>query len=167
MIYEANYQFYIFLNALYAGVLAALTYDVFTFLFFGKSKKNLFKDIIFWIVCIIMTLYFLLVRTDLFFRGYILFGILSGWILYILVFSRLIRKILFQVNDKTALGLKKTANVTKKGIVAVKRSSAPLTNRIKKFLSIPFFEIKIYNKFKNSIKKGKAYEKQKKKKKIQ
>lgn len=167
MIYEANYQFYIFLNALYAGVLAALTYDIFTILFFGKSKKKLFKDIIFWIVCIIMMPYFLLIRTDLLFRGYILLGILSGWVFYTLLFSKLIRRIFSFLNDKTALGLKKTGTVAKQTVNKAKKTSAPLTNNIKKFLSIPFFEIKLYNKFKNSIKKGKAYEKQKEKKKIQ
>ena len=50
MIYEANYQLYIFLNAFYAGMLAAVTYDVFGILLFGKWKSISLKDAMFWII---------------------------------------------------------------------------------------------------------------------
>jgi len=167
MIFDSNYQFYIFLNALYAGVIAALTYDVFSILIFGKSKRVFFKDIIFWILCAVFVLYFLIIRTDLLFRGYILLGILLGWIIYVILFSKLIRYVLTFINDKISNALNKTAGMAKKTADVVKKKTSPATVRIKKYLSIPFFEIKRYNKFKKSIKKGNAHEKKKKQKKVQ
>ncbi len=167
MIYEANYQLYIFLNALYAGVLAAVTYDIFGILLFGKYKRIGLKDAMFWIICAVLMLYFLMIRTDLLFRGYILLGILMGWAAYVVLFSKLIRKILIYINDKGVKAINKTAGVTKNTAKKVNKKISPLTKRAKKYLSIPFFEIKLYNKFIKSIKKGDANEKKKKKKKVQ
>ncbi|MEL7570522.1 MAG: spore cortex biosynthesis protein YabQ [Eubacteriaceae bacterium] len=167
MIYEANYQLYIFLNSIYAGVLAAVTYDVFGILLFGKSRRISLKDAMFWIICAVLMLYFFIVRTDLLFRGYILLGILLGWTAYVLLFSKLVRKIFAYFNDKSAKAINKTADVTKNTANKVKKRISPITKKIKKYLSIPFFEIKLYNKFRKNTKKGDANEKKKKKKKVQ
>lgn len=166
MIYEANYQLYIFLNAFYAGMLAAVTYDVFGILLFGKWKSISLKDAMFWIICVVLMLYFFIIRTDLLFRGYILLGILLGWAVYVLLFSKLIRKIFSYINDKSAKAINKTADATKNTVVKVNKKIAPVTKRIKKYLSIPFSEIKLYNKFRKNTKKGDADEKKKKKKKV-
>lgn len=167
MIYNAHYQLYIFLNSFYAGVLAAVTYDVFGILIFGKSRRISLKDAMFWIICTVLMLYFFIVRTDLLFRGYILIGILLGWAVYVLLFSKLIRKVLTYVNDKSAKVINKTADVTKRAVKKANNKISPHTKKIKKYLSIPFYEIKIYNKFRKSTKKGDANEKKKKKKKVQ
>ena len=166
MIQGTNEQLYLFLNALYAGVATALVYDVFHYLLFYKREKKTLSDILFWLcICAILPA-FLIARMDLVFRGWIIFGIFAGWAVYVLLFSRAVRRVFVGVNIAAVKGAEKVGQAASKMRAKTKEKTAPVKNKAKKYLSIPFFELKRYNKFKEGLKKGnKRYGKSKNKEK--
>ena len=86
-------QFLTFVYSLVLGGMLCLSYDFIRAL--RKSGFNsfiavFFTDIIFWIISAFITFIFLISRTNGEIRGYVLIGILAGFVIFRLTFSRFV-----------------------------------------------------------------------------
>lgn len=100
--WEINNSFQIisFGYSMILGMIFGIFYDIFKSLRSVKKHKNFvifIEDILFFFVVSIITLLFLIATTNGEVRGYILFGILAGFIIYILLFSKYIILIFFAI----------------------------------------------------------------------
>lgn len=90
-------QIYIFLFTLYGGLLIGILYDMIDLLLGNQNKKNKGrgkKDILFWMLAIVVVLGILFYSNDGIVRIYTLLGFAVGWILYFWLLSKFIRKVI-------------------------------------------------------------------------
>ena len=93
-------QLYIFLTLFYDGLIIGLLFDTYKALrYFFKPNKivTFFEDLLFWIIIVAVTFYFLLRSSAGELRGYNFVGIILGVTLYMYTLSKLIYPLLLKV----------------------------------------------------------------------
>lgn len=84
-------EFYIFLIAINYGLIIGCIYDFYrVFRHFSESKKVLtaIEDILFWIIIALIIFVFLVDKTNGIIRGFVILGIIIGYVFYIKVISK-------------------------------------------------------------------------------
>lgn len=147
-------QGYIFLTALYGGLLIGFAYDIYRAIrYFLKPKKaaTILGDIIFWILISLMTFYILIKSSWGEIRGYILFGFILGAILYLKVLAKIIYPVLKTLFDCVGKAFKKFIDFIFFPFKKLIKISLPHVKKTKKILEIPKEMAKETRKYKKII----------------
>ena len=86
-------QIYLFYIFLLTGILIGLLFDVFRILrksFKTSDVMTIVHDILFWLLTSILTIYTVFKFNNGEIRSYVLFGIATGLLLYVLLFSKIV-----------------------------------------------------------------------------
>ena len=144
------YLFYVFLLT---GILIGLLFDIFRILrksFKFSDLSTIFQDFIFCLITCIIVLYTVFKFNNGIVRSYVLFGICTGLILYLLLFS----KIFVTANVKILIFIKRICNVFFKIIISPIKFVIKFIKRLT-FKPISFIIINVKKMTKNTIKKRK------------
>ncbi|NBI07495.1 spore cortex biosynthesis protein YabQ [Senegalia massiliensis] len=104
-------QFYILIKLIIGGIILGLIYDLYrVFRYYLKPKKiaTMIEDTIFFILISIIVLFLLFYTNSAELRWYVFLGFLVGSILYKIIFSKYIIKILIFIMNKIIKVFKKT-----------------------------------------------------------
>ncbi|MCR1899038.1 spore cortex biosynthesis protein YabQ [Irregularibacter muris] len=158
-------QIYVFLFTLYGGLIIGIVYDLIDMLLNGGNKKTKgrgIKDILFWMVSVIIVLGVLFYSNNGIVRVYTLLGFATGWLLYFWLLSPWIRKIIQLIIEIFIRILKIIIMILiipckwiKKALyLPVMRVNNKIRRggaKIKKYFNIPKIVTKQYNKYKGYL----------------
>ncbi|RBP35476.1 spore cortex biosynthesis protein YabQ [Garciella nitratireducens] len=161
-------QIYIFLFTLYGGLIIGILYDMIDILLGNRNKKNKGrwkKDILFWLLAIMIVLEILFYSSDGIIRTYTLFGFIVGWILYFWLLSGFIRKvIIFMITSilnisKGILTLffipfKWIKSILYTPVMKMQDKTNQLKDRLIKYFKIPKLIIAQFKKYKKYLTKS-------------
>lgn len=100
MLMATTNQAYIFLSALYMGILVGVTYDIYRSIrILSNPPKVLIgiMDILFWLTAAMLSIIGFFYISDGEIRLYSLLGLALGWIVYLLTFSRYVIKFIIRL----------------------------------------------------------------------
>ncbi|NLJ78772.1 MAG: spore cortex biosynthesis protein YabQ [Tissierellia bacterium] len=107
-------QVYIFLTALYGGLIAGLFYDIYRInrhYFKPKNIVAIIEDFIFWIGVALIFFYILNKNDWIELRAYVFIGFFAGGIIYLKVISKMVFTLLVKILDGITAIIKRCINL--------------------------------------------------------
>lgn len=138
-------QFIAFLKMVAGGAAIGFIYDLTSFFLRGKENKRTASDVVFWIVSAAVVLAAFFYASELYIRVYLVAGLIAGWGIYLLVFSKPIKQFLYPLEVLGALLGK-----------LVSKLAQMIKNALKPYASIPKNFKKSYNQYKRYFFKGRG-----------
>ncbi len=128
-------QLYIFLTLFYDGLIIGLLFDMYrAFRFNSKPNKTItfIQDLLFWIVIVAVTFYFLLKSSAGELRGYNFVGLILGVALYMYTLSKLLYPLFIKVFKFIIEMKKKICKILVSPFTLLKVMLKPYINKLKK-----------------------------------
>ena len=160
-------QVYIFLFTLYGGLMIGILYDMIDILLGNQNKKNKRrgkKDILFWMLAIVVVLGILFYSNDGIVRVYTLLGFTVGWILYFWLLSKFIRKVIVFIIEMVGnilttilmlfvIPFKWIRSIFYTPVMKVWNKGIHLKEKLIKYFNIPKLMIAQFKKYKKYLNK--------------
>ncbi len=160
-------QVYIFLFTLYGGLMIGILYDMIDILLGNQNKKNKRrgkKDILFWMLAIVVVLGILFYSNDGIVRVYTLLGFTVGWILYFWLLSKFIRKVIVFIIEMVGnilttilmlfvIPFKWIRSIFYTPVMKVWNRGTHLKEKLIKYFNIPKLMIAQFKKYKKYLNK--------------
>ncbi|MBZ2174586.1 spore cortex biosynthesis protein YabQ [Schnuerera sp. xch1] len=151
-------QFYIFLTAVYGGLITGLAYDIYRatrYCFKPKKIVTIIEDLLFWIGIALIFFYIINKSSWDQLRGYIFIGFFVGGYIYIKTLSKIIFSLTLKLFDGIGYLLRSIVNILILPFRFTKKIISPKLKKINKARRVPVEAIKEIKRYKKIISKKK------------
>src|SRR5690606_14910652 len=113
---DIKFEFYIFLNSVYAGLVSGIIFDLYRVIrYFFKPKKvvTIIEDLLFWIGIGLIFFYILNKSNWGQLRGYVFIGFFLGGLIYLNILSKVLFPIFLKIFKKLGIAIRGIIHVVK------------------------------------------------------
>lgn len=136
---DIKFEFYIFLNSVYAGLVSGIIFDLYRVIrYFFKPKKvvTIIEDLLFWIGIGLIFFYILNKSNWGQLRGYVFIGFFLGGLIYLNILSKVLLPIFLKIFKKLGIAIRGIVHVVKFPFVKIKRVLSPSMAKMRKIKRI-------------------------------
>lgn len=151
-------QLYVFFTLFYSGLIVGVLFDIYRAIRYHIKPsriKTFFGDLLFWILAVAIIFYFLIKSNFGELRGYIFIGLFLGAYLYIKTLSKIVYPLSIRILNAFFIVIKKLLNIIFLPFSIIKKAFKPLTNHIKKIVTISKVSVKDMKRYIKIISKKK------------
>lgn len=151
-------EIYIFLTAIYGGLIAGLVYDIYRVIrYFFKPKKifTIIEDLLFWIGIATIFVYIINKSSWGQLRGYMFIGFFLGGLIYLKILSKILFPLWVNIFKGIDFIIKGICHIIKLPFKKGKRIISPKIKKINKLKRIPKEAINEIRRYKRIISKKK------------
>jgi len=137
---DIKFEFYVFLNSFYAGLISGIIFDLYRVIrYFYKPKKvaTVIEDLLFWIGVGLIFFYILNKSNWGQLRGYIFIGFFLGGIIYLNILSRVLFPIFIKIFKRISITIKGIIYILKFPFIKIKKILSPGIAKMRKIKKVP------------------------------